>query len=64
MSKQFSDLGISAPILKALTDLKIVEPTEIQRKAIPLLLSNTTDLVGLAKQELEKQLLLDCLFYN
>tara|TARA_R110002126_G_scaffold162158_1_gene310132 strand:+ start:225 stop:1562 length:1338 start_codon:yes stop_codon:yes gene_type:complete len=49
MSKQFSDLGISAPILKALTELKIVEPTEIQLKAIPLLLSNTTDLVGLAK---------------
>lgn len=49
MSKKFSDLGISAPILKALTELKIVEPTEIQLKAIPLLLSNTTDLVGLAK---------------
>ncbi|WP_367769895.1 DEAD/DEAH box helicase [Flavobacterium sp. WC2421] len=49
MSKQFSDLGISAPILKALTELKIVEPTEIQLKSIPLLLSNTTDLVGLAK---------------
>jgi ATP-dependent RNA helicase DeaD len=29
--------------------LKIVEPTEIQQKAIPLLLANTTDLVGLAK---------------
>ena len=49
MSKQFSDLGISAPILKAITELKIVVPTEIQQKTIPLLLSNTTDLVGLAK---------------
>jgi superfamily II DNA/RNA helicase len=49
MSKQFSDLGISAPILKAITELKIVIPTEIQLKTIPLLLSNTTDLVGLAK---------------
>ncbi|MFV8340441.1 DEAD/DEAH box helicase [Flavobacterium sp. LB3P21] len=49
MPKQFSDLGISAPILKAITELKIVEPTEIQQKTIPLLLSNTTDLVGLAK---------------
>jgi ATP-dependent RNA helicase DeaD len=48
MSKQFSDLGISAPITKALTELKIV-PTEIQLKAIPLLLENKTDLVGLAK---------------
>ncbi|MGO4906377.1 DEAD/DEAH box helicase [Flavobacterium sp. W20_MBD1_R3] len=49
MPKQFSDLGISAPILKAITELKIVVPTEIQSKTIPLLLSNTTDLVGLAK---------------
>jgi superfamily II DNA/RNA helicase len=49
MPKQFSDLGISAPILKAISELKIVEPTEIQQKAIPLLLANTTDLVGLAK---------------
>nr|WP_315209856.1 DEAD/DEAH box helicase [uncultured Flavobacterium sp.] len=49
MPKQFSDLGISAPILKAITELKIVVPTEIQQKTIPLLLSNTTDLVGLAK---------------
>jgi superfamily II DNA/RNA helicase len=49
MSKQFSDLGISTPILNALSDLKIVVPTEIQQKTIPLLLSNTTDLVGLAK---------------
>jgi superfamily II DNA/RNA helicase len=49
MQKQFSDLGISAPILKAITELKIVVPTEIQQKTIPLLLSNTTDLVGLAK---------------
>jgi ATP-dependent RNA helicase DeaD len=49
MSKQFSDLGISAPILKAITELGIVVPTEIQQKTIPLLLSNTTDLVGLAK---------------
>lgn len=49
MSKQFSNLGISTPILNALSDLKIVVPTEIQQKTIPLLLANTTDLVGLAK---------------
>ena len=49
MPIQFSDLGISAPILKAISEFKIVEPTEIQQKAIPLLLANTTDLVGLAK---------------
>jgi ATP-dependent RNA helicase DeaD len=32
MPIQFSDLGISAPILKAISELKIVEPTEIQQK--------------------------------
>ncbi|WP_291287326.1 DEAD/DEAH box helicase [Flavobacterium sp.] len=49
MSKQFSSLGISAPILKALSELNIVEPTEIQQKTIPLLLAETHDVVGLAK---------------
>jgi superfamily II DNA/RNA helicase len=49
MPKQFSDLGISAPILKAINELKIVVPTEIQQKTIPLLLYNTSDIVGLAK---------------
>ena len=49
MSKQFSDLGIQESIIKALYDLKIVFPTEIQQKTIPLLLSNDTDIVGLAK---------------
>ncbi|GAA3740460.1 MULTISPECIES: DEAD/DEAH box helicase [Flavobacterium] len=49
MSKPFSTLGISTPILKALSELNIVEPTEIQQKTIPLFLSETHDIVGLAK---------------
>jgi len=49
MSKPFSRLGLSAPILKALSELNIVEPTEIQQKTIPLFLSETHDIVGLAK---------------
>ncbi len=49
MANQFSELGISNPLVQALTELKIVEPTEIQQKAIPQLLANTTDIVGLAK---------------
>ena len=49
MSKPFSTLGLSAPILKALSELNIVEPTEIQQKTIPLLLAETQDVVGLAK---------------
>ena len=49
MSNQFADLGISTPLVKAITALKFVIPTEIQQKNIPLLLSNTTDIVGIAK---------------
>lgn len=49
MSKQFSDLGVSKGILKAITEMGIVTPTEIQQKTIPLLLANNTDIVGLAK---------------
>jgi superfamily II DNA/RNA helicase len=49
MSKQFSDLGIQESLIKALGDLKIAVPTEIQQKTIPLLLSTQTDMVGLAK---------------
>ena len=46
---QFADLGISTPILKSLSDLKISVPTEIQEKSIPILLTKTDDFVGLAK---------------
>lgn len=49
MSKQFSDLGLSAPLVKAITEMGIVIPTEIQSEIIPLALANTTDLVGIAK---------------
>ena len=49
MSKRFSDLGISAALLQSLNDLNIVTPTAIQEQAIPLLLANENDLVGLAK---------------
>jgi ATP-dependent RNA helicase DeaD len=49
MSKQFSDLGISIPLLKSLSDLNISAPTEIQEKTIPVLLAKTDDYVGLAK---------------
>ncbi|MEO8234566.1 MAG: DEAD/DEAH box helicase [Flavobacterium sp.] len=49
MSKQFSNLGISEPIIKALIDLKISAPTEIQEKSIPVLLSSPDDFIGLAK---------------
>ncbi|WP_348797459.1 DEAD/DEAH box helicase [Flavobacterium adhaerens] len=49
MSKQFSDLGVSELLLKAITEMGIVNPTEIQQAIIPILLSNNSDVVGLAK---------------
>ena len=49
MSLQFSDLGINAQLQKSLADLQISIPTEIQEKAIPVLLNQTEDFVGLAK---------------
>jgi len=49
MSKQFSELGIIAPLQKSLADLKISKPTEIQEKTIPILLHQQEDFVGLAK---------------
>lgn len=49
MENNFSKLGIQENILKALSELKIENPTEIQSKVIPLFLKNETDIVGLAK---------------
>lgn len=45
----FSDLGLSQDILKALPELGIEIPSEIQEKAIPQLLASHTDFIGLAQ---------------
>jgi ATP-dependent RNA helicase DeaD len=45
----FNELGINPSITNALTALGFTEPTEIQQKAIPLLLAGTKDLIGLAQ---------------
>ena len=44
----FSDLGLAAPILKALQDEGYQEPTAIQGKAIPIALAGR-DLLGIAQ---------------
>lgn len=46
---QFSELGLSQPIVDAITELGFQEPTPIQQQAIPRLLEEETDLVGLAQ---------------
>lgn len=45
----FSDLGISKAYIKALKELSIINPTEIQKAVIPTLLGTKTDLIGLAQ---------------
>src|SRR5690349_20387885 len=45
----FEGLGIDARLVQATSELGFVNPTPIQEKAIPVLLSGTTDFVGLAQ---------------
>ncbi|MGY5354215.1 DEAD/DEAH box helicase [Wenyingzhuangia sp. IMCC45467] len=48
MSKLFSDLGVSSIFINTLHHLGITEPTEIQIQAIPVILNQKDDFVGLA----------------
>jgi len=45
----FEGLGLDSKLVQATDALGFTEPTPIQEKAIPILLSGTTDLVGLAQ---------------
>ena len=45
----FSDININDKIKKALVELNFITTTEIQTEAIPFLLENKTDLIGLAQ---------------
>ena len=45
----FEGLGLNEYLVHAITDLGFTVPTPIQEKAIPILLSGTTDFVGLAQ---------------
>ena len=45
----FKELGLSENCLKAIDDLGFVTPSEVQEKAIPILLDKDTDIVSLAQ---------------
>ena len=45
----FAELGLNEQILKSIEELGYTQPTPIQEKAIPVLLSGTKDLIGLAQ---------------
>ena len=47
--KTFKELGISADLIQGLQELGIIQPTEIQEKAIPFLLENGGDLIAQAQ---------------
>jgi len=49
MSKLFSDLGINQQLQDNLALLEISNPTDIQTKAIPVILNQEKDVVVLAK---------------
>ncbi|MFP9115173.1 DEAD/DEAH box helicase [Flavobacterium sp. RHBU_3] len=46
---KFELLGLSEPLVKAINDLGFENPSEVQEKAIPLLLEKDTDMVALAQ---------------
>lgn len=43
--KNFEELGISSSFVKGLSELKIIEPTDVQKMVIPVLLAGKTDIV-------------------
>ncbi|KJD33365.1 DEAD/DEAH box helicase [Tamlana nanhaiensis] len=45
----FQDLGLNDDLLQGITDLGFTKPSEVQQKAIPLLLNSDEDLVALAQ---------------
>ncbi len=45
----FEALGLNEQLIQAITEMGFESPTPIQEKAIPVLLSGTTDFVGLAQ---------------
>ena len=47
--KDFEKLGLSQPLVENIEELGFVTPTKIQTQAIPKLLEDNTDLVGLAQ---------------
>ncbi|MCT4624204.1 MAG: DEAD/DEAH box helicase [Schleiferiaceae bacterium] len=45
----FNELGVSPEIVKALEEHGIINPTEIQENAIPVILENDPDFIGMAQ---------------
>ena len=46
---KFESLGLNTALLKAIEDMGFTQPSEVQEKAIPILLQEETDIVALAQ---------------
>lgn len=46
---EFSELGITQDLIKGITELNIISPSEIQEKAIPILVKGDADFFGQAQ---------------
>lgn len=46
--RSFSELQLSPPLMRAISDLGYEKPSQIQAEALPILLEGTTDFIGLA----------------
>ena len=60
---EFTQLGLSAELVKGVAYAGYTQPTPIQAQAIPLILERK-DLIAEAKQGREKRLVLDCRYYR
>ena len=49
MTNQFQSLGLKDTLIKAITDLGFINPTEVQQRIIPKLISENDDVVCLAQ---------------
>ena len=47
--KTFIELGVSEPILRAITDMGFEQPMPVQEEVIPYLLGNRNDVIALAQ---------------
>jgi ATP-dependent RNA helicase DeaD len=47
--KKFKEIGVNQELCKAIAELGFVNPTEVQKKSIPFLLKNDSDLISLAQ---------------
>ena len=56
---KFSEINLNENLQKAIEDLGFKEPTTVQKKVIPYLLENITDMVALAQTGTGKTARLD-----